>query len=188
MNMIYPEGSVNGRFQPPHNGHLEYILAAKSQCRFLWVGITRYDIRDRIPSPVDPHREYQISNPLTYFERVQIITDMLLEANVPRGEFACTPFPIDDPGILPDFMSTSIPCFTTIFDRWNREKVARLENLGYKVIVLYERAEKALEGTAIRNLMLSGSLEWEKMVPPATVRAVHHLNLLARLAQIKYQA
>ena len=46
--LIYEQGSVHGRFQPPHNGHLEYILAAKVQVKFLWIGIARYDIRENL--------------------------------------------------------------------------------------------------------------------------------------------
>jgi cytidyltransferase-like protein len=186
MDTIYPEASVHGRFQPPHNGHLEYILEAKRRCEFLWVGIVRYNIRESLPSPVAPHRAQRMANPLTYFERVQIITEMLLDAGIPRHEFSCTPFPIDEPELLPDFMSKSIPCFTTIYEPWNREKIARLEQLGYQVVVLYERTKtaKIFEGQVIRENILSGQSDWEKMVPAATVKAVSRLNLKARLAKL----
>lgn len=186
MDKIYPEASVHGRFQPPHNGHLEYILTAKRRCEFLWIGLARHNIRDLLPCTTAPHRADRMANPLTYFERVQIMTGMMRDAHVPRSEFACTPFPIDEPDILPDFMSKSIPCFTTIVGPWNREKIARLEQLGYKVVVLFEYTEekRPFEGRVIRNIILSGESDWEKMVPAATIRAVHHLNLSARLAEL----
>lgn len=36
-------GMIHGRFQPFHNGHLEYALAALSRCSHLIVGITNPD-------------------------------------------------------------------------------------------------------------------------------------------------
>jgi len=45
----FKEGSAHGRFQPFHNGHLEYVLAAQKQSDFLWIGITKFDI--------DQHKE-----------------------------------------------------------------------------------------------------------------------------------
>jgi nicotinamide mononucleotide adenylyltransferase len=35
-------GVVHGRFQPFHNGHLEYVLSAKQKCDFLYVGIAMW--------------------------------------------------------------------------------------------------------------------------------------------------
>ena len=35
-------GMIHGRFQPFHNGHLEYMVAAAARCTRLAVGITRY--------------------------------------------------------------------------------------------------------------------------------------------------
>lgn len=184
MGALYREVAVHGRFQPPHNGHLEYILAAKRWCEFLWIGITSYDIRRLHFMDVAPHRIDQTANPLTYFERVQIITEMLLDAGIPRSEFACTPFPIEEPEALPAFLSNTIPCLTTVYDEWGRQKMLRLEHQGYKNIVLYERTIKAIEGRVIReNIRLRGS-DWEKMVPPSTVRAVHRLKLAERLTRL----
>ncbi len=51
----FAEGCVHGRFQPFHNGHLEYVLAAQSRCAFLWVGITKYDIDVSELSPLGRH-------------------------------------------------------------------------------------------------------------------------------------
>src|SRR5438045_3217769 len=110
MEAIYEEGCIHGRFQPPHNGHLEYILEAKRRCEFLWIGITSYNIRKLYLMDAAPHRAQRAANPLTYFERVQIITEMLIDAGLARSEFACTPFPIEQPEELPSFLSTTIPC------------------------------------------------------------------------------
>lgn len=179
----YPEGSVNGRFQPPHNDHLDYMLMAKQRCDFLWIGITRYNVQNPLSCAKAPHRSERLANPLTFFERVQVISEMLLDAGVSRSEFSCIPFPIDEVDLLPDFISRSAPCFTTVCDAWNHEKVARLEQLGYKVIVLKEGTERdiRIRGERIRADICEGGRAWEVMVPPATVRSVYRLDLHRRL-------
>ncbi len=60
-------GSVHGRFQPFHNEHLEYVLAAQRLCDYLWVGITKYDITSTDSNLLGRHRERPESNPLTFF-------------------------------------------------------------------------------------------------------------------------
>jgi nicotinamide mononucleotide adenylyltransferase len=112
------QGSVHGRFQPFHNDHLQYLLAAKEQCKFLWVGITKYDITQFDANPLGSHRERPENNPLTYFERITMIREAVVEADVPIGSFGFVPFPIETPSHLPAFMPISIPCFTTICEDW----------------------------------------------------------------------
>ncbi len=180
----YKEGSVHGRFQPPHYGHQEYILAALEQCDFLWIGIARYDIRDNFHCDYAKHREARFNNPLTYFERIQIITEMLVDKGIDKDSFGFIPFPIDQPERLPDFLPTYIPCFTTIYDDWNRYKIKELEKVGYKVIVLWERKIKEYTGQEMRESIQQGTDIWKKMVPAATQRAVVTYNLRERLTEL----
>src|SRR6266566_3359337 len=86
----FKEGSAHGRFQPFHNGHLEYVLAAQKQCSFLWIGITKFDIEEL--SPLGRTREKPENNPLTYHQRLTMITEALVENGVGRAEFAFIPF------------------------------------------------------------------------------------------------
>jgi len=175
---------VHGRFQPPHNGHLEYISAALDQCKFLWIGITRYDILDTQECEIAKHRVDRINNPLTYFERIGIISEMLQDQGIDKNRFTFIPFPIDQPQHLPQFLPTDIPCFTTVCDDWNRHKISVLEKLGYRVIVLWERKEKTISGHVIRDSIRRESKIWETMVPRATQKAVSKLDLQNRLKQL----
>lgn len=180
----YKFGSVHGRFQPPHLGHYEYIHEAMNLCEFLWIGIARPDIREDAPCEVAKHRADVANNPLTYFERTSIIEQMLLESGKSRSEFGFIPFPIDKPERLPDFLPTSIVCFTTIYDDWNRHKIASLQKVGYEVKVLWERKDKLYAGQAIRDSIRSGSSDWVSMVPPATARVLKDLDFGKRLTQL----
>jgi nicotinamide mononucleotide adenylyltransferase len=179
------EGSVHGRFQPFHNDHLDYTLAAKQQCRFLWIGITKYDIAPIDATPLGLPREMPDHNPLTYFERINIIGEALAEAGVNRDSFSFVPFPIETPKRLPLFMPRSVPCFTTIREEWNRKKIQVLKEAGYEVIVLWERLEKIIQGGLIRDDIVAGGVNWKEIVPPATVRAVERLNLRDRLISLR---
>ena len=138
----YPIAVVNGRFQPFHKGHLEYILAARNHCDFLCVGITQYDISNLLESPLDLHREKPENNPLTYFERVEMITEILLDQGLNFNEFSITPFPIDNVEYLENYIPKQVPIFTTICDEWNINKIKILKSIGYKIRVLIERDKK----------------------------------------------
>lgn len=174
---------VCGRFQPPHNQHLEYLLEAKARCRFLWIGIVRPDIQNMPVSPDAVHRQEFYANPLSYFERVQILTQAMVAQGVSQDAFACAPFPLDGPlEQLADFMPCDIPCFTTICEHWNEKKRERLTQAGYQVEVLFERPPATkIEGRHIRESIVRQDRAWEALVPDATTEAVYRLNLRERL-------
>ena len=178
-------GSVHGRFQPFHNEHLEYVLAAKDRCDFLWIGITKYDITPSEFTPLGRPRERPENNPLTYFERISIIAEVLVDAGLERGSIAFVPFPIETPQRLPEFMPTSIPCFTTVCEEWNREKIRILRAYGYTVNILWERTKKLVTGGEIREDIINGGTAWRSMVPAATTRALDSLNIRDRLIKLR---
>jgi nicotinamide-nucleotide adenylyltransferase len=54
---------IHGRFQPFHNGHLEYLRGAAERSDEVWIGITNPD-RERIkPEASDPLRHLPDSTP-----------------------------------------------------------------------------------------------------------------------------
>src|SRR5437867_9533803 len=114
-------GSAHGRFQPLHNDHLEYLRSAADKCEFLWIGITMPDITPLHLKPLGRHRERADANPLTYFERISIISAALVDAGISRSSFGFVPFPIETPLSLTNYLPIEIPCFTTICDQWNRD-------------------------------------------------------------------
>lgn len=180
---MFKEAFIHGRFQPPHIQHLEYMLTAKERCSFLWIGITRYDVRSELSSPAAPYRVASLSNPLTYFERVETITEMLIAAGIQCGEFSCVPFPIEQPEKITDFMRTDIPCFTTICDQWNHHKIKVLEGLGFQVNVLWDRSNsnKGASGTIIRQKALANDSSWLQDIPPGAQEILKRIDFPARL-------
>ena len=60
---------VHGRFQPFHNGHLEYLLGAYERSSEVFVGITNPDPLRIRPEASDPLRHLPESNPWSYAEK-----------------------------------------------------------------------------------------------------------------------
>ncbi|MEC5397367.1 hypothetical protein [Uliginosibacterium sp. H1] len=164
-------GCVHGRFQPLHLDHLEYILAAFDKANRLIIGITQPDVGNLKECVQDPHRSIRAENPLTYEERCEAIAEAIVGSGVNRNRFEFTAFPIDQPNLLSSLVPLSVVCFTTIRDSWNREKINRLLDTGYKVEVLWDRSgQTGIAGTNIREMIRSGNEQWQQLVP-ATVSA-----------------
>jgi nicotinamide mononucleotide adenylyltransferase len=178
-----PVGCVHGRFQPFHNEHLAYLLAAKERCDFLWIGITKYEAIWEEMSPLARHRERPENNPFTYFERLTMITESLSDLGEDRRTFGFIPFPIEMPQRLAAFLPRTVTCFTTICEEWNREKISVLKSEGYTVDVLWERG-KSITAGEIRKEILQGRSIWRDKVPKATANMIDSLDVKARLEKL----
>jgi nicotinamide mononucleotide adenylyltransferase len=183
---------VHGRFQPFHLQHLEYIVAAKQRCQFLYIGITRSDPTQQQQCEVAPHRADSSANLLSYFERTEMISRCLLAEGVSREHFGFVPIPIDNPKHLPYFMGTDIQCFTTTCDDWNLHKISVLERHGYKVLSLIDRRRRSegvssyVSGSMIRNLIAQNDDSWVALVPKAVAAYLMQIGYPARLmSQVK---
>jgi nicotinamide mononucleotide adenylyltransferase len=175
-------GVIHGRFQPLHLGHMEYLLAGKSRCQFLFIGITNPDPGLTSDHSADLKRSLPMSNPLTYYERQILIKDALLEAGVRREEFDIVPFPINYPHLIQYYVPMDSHFFVTIYDDWGRVKAETLRSLGVKVEVMWERSmeDRLTSGTRVRQL-LSTQGPWESLVPSVCVRKLQEFGLAERL-------
>jgi nicotinamide mononucleotide adenylyltransferase len=172
----FPVASIHGRFQIIHNEHVRYFRAAAKKYGGLYIGITGQHAdadRERSRSPTSGH-------PLTYWERAAM-WEAFLEAEGARQAHVIGPFPIERPDALIDFVPLSCVCATTVREEWNREKIGRLERLGYRVDVLYEDLSKDLSGAMIRELISTGSSGWEALVPPAVAGFLQSIGIEGRL-------
>src|SRR5947209_996505 len=134
-----PEGSVHGRFQVLHLGHLEYLLAGADRCDFLWIGITQpesVELREEEGQP--EHRGKAGDNPLRYWERAYMVEEVVRAAGIGRDRFRIVPFPVERRDVLEEYIPTSVVAFTTILEDWNRVKIELLRAQGYTVEVLWE--------------------------------------------------
>lgn len=175
-----PVGVIHGRFQGLHLGHMEYLLEGKKRCDFLWIGITNPDPGLTAFDASNPSRSEKSSNPFTYFERLSMIRDAMLEAGIPRTEFEIVPFPINVPDAVKHYVPLSAKFFVTIYDEWGQRKIEILRNLGITDIdVMWTRTmeERFTSGSEVRKLILKNDKKWETLVPPSVCKAIHRIGL-----------
>ena len=175
-------GIVHGRFQVFHSDHLEYALAAKAHCERLIVGITSPDPEQTAADAADDHRHLAKENPLSYFERLQLIECALRDAGVAAGEFLIVPFPINRLDLLHHYVPSAATHYLTIYDDWGRTKLDRMQALGFDVEVLWERplAEKKIHGRKLRRLIAAGE-PWRQLVPAGVAALLDSWEIAARL-------
>ena len=180
-------GCVHGRFQPAHKEHWEYILAAHRKCDYLFVGITQYEIEQLVDCTKDPHRSDQKNNPLTYRERAELIEVMFEAKGIPRSTYEFTPFPIDEPAKLKEFIAPEVVCYTTLVDHWNEEKIKRLQCAGYIVEVLWNRMgqQNVLRSSKIRELAEAGDRGWHELVEPAALAYLKTMGFEKRVSSAR---
>jgi nicotinamide-nucleotide adenylyltransferase len=174
-------GCVHGRFQPFHEGHLEYVLRAWQRCERLIVGVTAADPTAVWKETESPHRHEPASNPFTYFERLQMIRDTLLAEGLKARDFAIVSFPIQDPGFIGHYVPEGTTHFVRVYSRWEEEKVRRLRDEVFPVEVLDPGEEKKVPGpryaalcaraspgiTSCRSVRQRSSAESSSRIPPS---------------------
>lgn len=178
-------GVVHGRLQPLHNDHMKYFLAGFEKADFMFVGITNPDPNLTSVDKADANRAKLMSNPCTYYERVEMLERSLVEAGADRNRFRIVPFPINFPELLRHYTPESATYFMTIYDAWGDRKKELMESVGLKVEVLWKRSEgeKGINATVIREKIAKGE-DWESLVPVATVEVIKEFGIDQRIREI----
>ena len=156
---------IHGRFQPFHDGHLEYLKGAAALRDELFVGITNPDPRRIKPEESDPLRHLPESNPYSYVERLLMVKAAALDAGLELDRVHVIPFPVNEPELWPAYVPEDVTQFIRLFSDWGGTKLDRLREAGYEVVVLDEGAEKAVSGADVRAALRENG-DWEALVPP----------------------
>ena len=159
-------GMVHGRFQPFHNGHLEYALGAARRCGHLIVGITNPDPTHVRTDVLDPARSDPEANPFPYHLRYRMVRAACGAAGLDAGRLSVVPFPIHQPELWRFYAPPRAVQFVRVFSEWESAKLERLRGAGYTVCVLDEGTAKRISGTQVRRLIRAGG-PWRGLVPPA---------------------
>jgi nicotinamide-nucleotide adenylyltransferase len=176
------KGVIHGRFQILHNDHVRYLMAARSKCRHLVVGITNPDPTLTRKDTTDAFRNSPQANPLTYYERYQLVKAVLLEQGLAITEFSIVPFPINLPELYKYYVPFDALFFLTIYDKWGKKKLQMFQSNGLKTEVLWRRPleEKGLSSTYIRKLIYQDK-PWEHLVPSAAMNLLKIYNISNRI-------
>ena len=172
-------GVVHGRFQVLHNDHMEYLLAGMKRCRHLVIGISNPSPMESAFDAISPHRTFPASNPLSYYERMQMIKAAMRESGVHESTYDIVPFPIDYPSEIQNYSPTNAVYFLTIYDDWGEKKLNTLQNLHLQVEVLWKcpLTQKKISSTEIRA-RIAADQPWGHLVPNAVYQYIrsHHLD------------
>jgi len=168
-------GMIHGRFQPFHNGHLEYLVGAAERCDEVFVGITNPDPSRIKPEASDPLRHLPESNPYTYVERLLMVKAAALGAGLDLGAVHVIPFPVNEPELWGAYVPAGVTQYLRLFSDWGGTKLERLRRAGYRVEVLDEGAEKEVSGATVRERMQSAG-DWESLVPPGVGNVIRSLE------------
>jgi nicotinamide mononucleotide adenylyltransferase len=171
-----------GKFQPFHNEHLDYLLAALNEGEHCVVGITNPDPSYVRHEDSDPARSRTESNPATYYERFLMVTQSLCDAGISRDRFDVLPFPVNVPESWFNYFPRDALVLLTLYDDdpWLLERKARLEDHGLATRVLWQRPRKGITGADIRRRIIEGQ-PWRDLVPAATARVIVEYGIDERI-------
>ena len=168
-------GMIHGRFQPFHNGHLEYLLGAAARADEVFVGITNPDPSRVKPEPADPLRHLPESNPWTYTERLLMVKAAVRDAGLELDRVHAIPFPVNDPELWVAYVPDGVTQYIRLFSEWGGAKIERMRDAGYEVVVLDEGAEKHVSGADVRVALRDGG-DWESLVPADVADVIRSLE------------
>jgi nicotinamide-nucleotide adenylyltransferase len=163
---------IHGRFQPFHNGHLEYLRGAATRSDVVFVGITNPDPRRVREEASDPLRHLPESNPFTYTERLLMIEAVAVDEGI---DVHVIPFPVHEPDLWPAYVPDRVTQYLRLFSEWGGTKLDRMREAGYDVVILDEGVEKQISGREVRDAIRNGG-DWESLVPPGVARVIHSLE------------
>ena len=179
-------GVIHGRFQGLHYGHMEYLLEGKKRCEFLFIGITNPDPGLTYENSADLNRSKPEENPFTYFERMIMLRDAMIEAGIDRNEFEIVPFPINLPELIKFYVPLDALFFITIYDDWGKYKLETIKALGVKTQLMWTRTldERFTTGKDVRRLIAMNE-PWEHLIPASTSNYIKNNKLDLRIRKLK---
>ena len=166
---------IHGRFQPFHNGHLEYLRGAAARSDVVFVGITNPDPARIKEEPSDPLRHLPESNPFSYVERLLMVTEVAQDEGI-RG--ARDPVPRQRAGALAGVRAGGRDAVPPPLLRLGRHEARPPARGGL-------RGRRARRGRREGNLRAWTCVprcaavgDWEALVPPGVARVIRSLERL----------
>ena len=134
----------------------------------------------------DENRSAKSANPLTYYERCQMIRGALREFNVLDVEYEFIPFPINRPDYILQYAPQDAVYYMGICDEWDEEKYKILRSLGLEMEILWrrEQEEKGVTASWIRRCIAMDE-EWAHLVPKSVYEYLTGNDLDLRIRRLE---
>ena len=158
---------VHGRFQPPHNGHLTYMLSALDRAEHVIIGICTPEICSQEFADQTGYPCTAEVNPFSHQARMKMIEQALLDKGIARERFSFVAFPSDYKNIH-EIVPTNTVFYISQTGSIDSKKKQFLESMGYTTdTIILAEGERAESGQKIRASLKEGDNEWKKLVPNA---------------------
>lgn len=150
---MLPLISFTGRFQPFHCQHLEMVRFALHRASKVLIGITNPDEQHREQHPSSRHRHLAESNPLSLWQRRQLIEAALTQDGIAKSSWNIVAFPLEKSEQWPALVPRGTPQLVRVFSQWEREKVCRFEMAGYPTLVIEGDPATRLSASDVRTTL-----------------------------------
>lgn len=154
---------VTGRFQPVHRDHVWLFGAALAEHDELVVAVTNPDPGARRVETSSGHRHRDEANPFSYFERHRLLSAALRGIGV-ADRCAIVPFDLTAPEHWAQYVPREAVQYVRVFSDWEREKVRRFTEAGYRVVALPGDPATRLSASAVRDALRAGD-DWAGHLP-----------------------
>jgi len=177
-----PLGIVHGRFQPPHNGHLRYILAALTRAQRVIIGVATPKLCSEEEAARTGYPCTATLNPFSYDERIGMLSAALGAAGIPAERYSFIAFPSDYAN-LQTIVPPSTVFLMSITSEGDTRKAVHLTSLGYatEAVISLPEDEDREHAEAVRASARSGTDGWKALVPPAVAAYMDAHGLTERL-------
>jgi cytidyltransferase-like protein len=174
--------AIHGRFQPFHLGHFAYLQHAFRLARTVIVGVTNPVPHRMTAEPTDAHRHLSSSNPLTYYERLEIITAAIVRHDPALlARVRIVPFDVNaNPVTYPQAIPLHVTQVVAPHEPWDHEKARRFATVGYRVVEI-PTVPNRLTATRVRTALQAGDPAWRRMVPAGVDEMMDTLGVTARM-------
>lgn len=177
-----PFGIVHGRFQPPHSGHLRYILAALARAEQVIIGVATPKICSEEEAARTGYPCTAALNPFSYDERVGMLSAALEAAGIPAKRYSFITFPSDYAN-LQMIVPLDTVFLMSVTGEGDTRKAVHLTSLGYttETVISVPQGEDREHAEAVRASVRAGTTDWKGLVPSAVSVYIEKHSLVERL-------
>jgi len=160
-----------GRFQPFHMGHLYAVRHILKKYGYLIIAIG------------SSQEDYTIRNPLTEYERIEMIERVFRQKGLSKKQYKIIPVrDINTNSIWPDYVANKVGKFGTVVTASPFTKLL-FEDANYVVDFHPLLKRRLYSGTEIRNRVLRNK-DWDLLVPASIFVYLQKIDLKYRLQKI----
>lgn|SRR3990172_2046249 len=171
-------GVFHGRFQPFHNGHMKAVMMCLERCEILYIGL-RMVGNDFGAFDLGQMKKSAEENPFTFDERMRMVKESLMDAEVDLKRVNIVPFPLENPDKWYEYVPRGTAHFRIGVSDWDEGKIKAFQSAGLQVETL-PIYEKDISAEDVRKRILENK-NWKELVPKGTARVIEEIDGVNRI-------